>query len=134
MTRTTLIDFNPDENSQGLRYYPFMVNLDRCHENCKIPDLSGRTCVPNKTEDVNLSVFNLITRINESKTLSYHIYYIIYKIYIWKPSTCICESIIRNSVITCYKIIGVTKPITTKTTPTKTFPTKNALTNCSNKM
>ena len=73
MTRTTLIDFNPDENSQGLRYYPFMVNLDRCHENCKIPDLSGRTCVPNKTEDVNLSVFNLITRINESKTLAKHI-------------------------------------------------------------
>ena len=50
MTRTTLIDFNPDENSQGLRYYPFMVNLDRCTESCNtLDDPSGRICVPNKT-------------------------------------------------------------------------------------
>ena len=27
--------------------------------------ISGRICVPNKTEDVNLSVFNLITSKNE---------------------------------------------------------------------
>ena len=32
-------------------------------------------CVPNKTEDVNLSAFNLITRINEWKTLTQHISY-----------------------------------------------------------
>ena len=31
MTRPTLINFNPDENNQGLRYYPFMVNLDKCN-------------------------------------------------------------------------------------------------------
>ena len=31
MTRPTLIDLNPDENNQGLRYYPFMVNLDKCN-------------------------------------------------------------------------------------------------------
>ena len=30
-------------------------------------------CVPNKTEDLNLSVFNMITGINESKTLTEHI-------------------------------------------------------------
>ena len=32
-------------------------------------------CVPNKTEDLNLSVFNMITRINESKILVKHISY-----------------------------------------------------------
>ena len=31
MTRPTLIDLNPDENNQGLHYYPFMVNLDKCN-------------------------------------------------------------------------------------------------------
>ena len=31
--------------------------------------LSNKVCVPNKTEDLNLSVFNMITGINESKTL-----------------------------------------------------------------
>ena len=31
MTRPTLIDLNPDEYNQGLCYYPFVVNLDRCN-------------------------------------------------------------------------------------------------------
>ena len=36
-------------------------------------DLSNKLSVPNKTEDLNLSVFNMITGINESKTLAKHI-------------------------------------------------------------
>ena len=32
-----------------------------------------RVCAPNKTEDMNLHVFNMITRINESKTVTQHI-------------------------------------------------------------
>ena len=31
--------------------------------------MSNEVCVQNKTEDLNLSVFNMITGINESKTL-----------------------------------------------------------------
>ena len=34
-----------------------------------------KVCVPKKTEDLNLSVFNIITGINESKTLTKHISY-----------------------------------------------------------
>ena len=33
-----------------------------------LSDLSNKVCVPNNTEDLNLSVFNMITGINESKT------------------------------------------------------------------
>ena len=36
-------------------------------------DLSNNACVPNKTKDINLSVFNKITEINELKTLTTHI-------------------------------------------------------------
>ena len=36
-------------------------------------DLSNRVCVPNKTEDLNLNVFNMITRTNEWKILTKHI-------------------------------------------------------------
>ena len=36
-------------------------------------DLSNKLYVPNKTEDLNLSVSNMITGINESKTLTKHI-------------------------------------------------------------
>ena len=40
---------------------------------CKsLDDPSGRICFPNKTEDANLSLFDMITQINESKTLPKH--------------------------------------------------------------
>ena len=48
-----------------------MVKLDRCVASCNtVNDLSNKVCVPNKTEDLNLSVFNMITGINESKILT----------------------------------------------------------------
>ena len=36
-------------------------------------DLSTKVCVPSETKDLNLSVFNMITGINESKTLTKHV-------------------------------------------------------------
>ena len=43
-----------------------MVNVGRCNESCNIlDDISRRICVPNKTENVNLSVLNMIIGINE---------------------------------------------------------------------
>ena len=42
--------------------------------NCNtLNDLSNKVCIPEKTEDLNLSVFNMIAGINESKTLNNHI-------------------------------------------------------------
>ena len=67
----TLINLDPNEYSQELHYYPFAAKLDRCVASCNILyDLSNKVCVPNKTEDLNLSVFNMIKRIKESKTLT----------------------------------------------------------------
>ena len=48
-----------------LHYYPFVVKLDRRVGSCNsLNDLSNKVCVPNKTEDINLSMFNMITRLN----------------------------------------------------------------------
>ena len=59
---------------QEFHYYPFAVKLDRCVASCNnLNDLPKKVCVPNKTEDLNLSVFILIKGINESKTLAKHI-------------------------------------------------------------
>ena len=70
----TPINLRPNEYSQGLRYCPFAVNLDRSIESYNtLNDLSNRVCVPNKTEDLNLSAFNMITGINELKTFTKHI-------------------------------------------------------------
>ena len=51
-----------------------MVNLDRCDENCNtFNDPPGRICFLNKKKKVNLNVYNMIRRINVSKTLAKHI-------------------------------------------------------------
>ena len=50
------------------------LHLDRCTGSCNtLNDLSNRICSPNEREDVNLSFFNLIAGINESKGLTKHI-------------------------------------------------------------
>ena len=48
--------------------------LDKCVGSFNtLNDLSNKVCVPNKTQDLNLSVFNTIKGINESKTIRKHI-------------------------------------------------------------
>ena len=70
----TITNLHPSKYTQGLHYYQFAVNLYRCIESCNaLNDLLNKVCVPNKTEDLNLSVINMITAINESKTLTKHI-------------------------------------------------------------
>ena len=65
MIQPTLINLNPNEHSQEFHYYLFAVKLDRCVGSCNtLNDLSNKACVLNKTEDLNLSMFNMITGIN----------------------------------------------------------------------
>ena len=74
MTQPTLINLHPNEYSQEFDYYPFAVKLDRCVGSCNaLNDLFNKVCVPNKTEDLILSVFNMVTGINESEILAKHI-------------------------------------------------------------
>ena len=70
----TIIYLYPNEYSQEFQYHPFAVKLDRCVGSCNtLNDLSNKVCVPNKTEDLNVSVFHTIAGINESRTLTKHI-------------------------------------------------------------
>ena len=75
MIQPTLINLHPNEYNQEFQYYPFVVKLDRCVGICNtLNDLSNNVCVLNKTEDLNLSVFNMVTGINEPKILTKHIH------------------------------------------------------------
>ena len=65
MTQPNLINLHSNEYSQEFHYYPFAVKLDRCVGSSTLNDLSNKVCVPNKTEDLNISVLNMITGINE---------------------------------------------------------------------
>ena len=69
-TRPFLIDLNPVE----LKYYPFMITLDKCNGSCNaVYDLSIKICVLNKTKSINVKVFNVITKLKKAKTFIKHI-------------------------------------------------------------
>ena len=66
INQPTLINLHPNEYSEEFHYYPFAVKLDKCAISCgSLNNLSNKVCAPNKTENLNLSVFNMITGINE---------------------------------------------------------------------
>ena len=74
MIQPTLINLHPNEYSQKFHYYSFAVKLDSCVGSCNtLNDLSNKARISNKTEDLNLSVLNMNTGINESKTLTKNI-------------------------------------------------------------
>ena len=54
MVRPSVTDLNPAE----LKYYPFIVSLDKCSGSCNV--LSPKICVLKKTKDINVEVFNMI--------------------------------------------------------------------------
>ena len=57
----TLIDLHPNQYSQELHYYPFVVKLDKYVGSYNaLNDLSNKVYDPNKTEDLNIHVFNMI--------------------------------------------------------------------------
>ena len=69
MVRPMLIDLNLGE----LHYYRLIISMNGCDGICNtVADLFGRICVPDKMEEVNLRLFNMIEGINESRTLAKH--------------------------------------------------------------
>ena len=64
MVRPTLVDLNPVE----LKYYPFMISLNKCTGSCNV--LSPEICAPKETKDINVKVFNMITNKNEAKAMT----------------------------------------------------------------
>ena len=50
-------------NPVELNYYPLMVSLDKCSGSYNVADeFSIKICFPSKTKDVNVKVFNMITK------------------------------------------------------------------------
>ena len=67
MVRPALIDMNPVE----LKYYPFMISLNKCTGRCNI--LSPKICISKETKDINVKAFNMITNKDEAKAMTEHI-------------------------------------------------------------
>ena len=78
-----------DINSNNPMFYPFSVKINKCSGNCNnINDPYAKICVPDTVKDLNVRVFNLMSRTNETRHTEWH-----------KTCKCICrlDKIICNS-------------------------------------
>ena len=57
-----------DINSNNPMFYPFSIKVNKCSGNCNsINDPYVKICVPDIVKDLNLRVFNLMSRNNETR-------------------------------------------------------------------
>ena len=73
MIQPTLISLHPNEYSQEFHYYPFSVKLEDTLEVVLLLMTYLMKYVFKIKQDLNLPIFNIITGINELKTLTKHI-------------------------------------------------------------
>ena len=60
-------------NSNNPVFYPFSIKTNKCSGNCNnINDPYSKNCVPDVVKDLNVKVFNLIPRTNETRHIKWH--------------------------------------------------------------
>ena len=61
-------------NSNNPMFYPFSIKINKCSGNCNnIDDLYARICVPDVIKNLNVKVFNLMTRTNETRFIEWNV-------------------------------------------------------------
>ena len=69
MSRPKIINLNKDEPV----FYPLSIKVNKCNGDCNnINNPMAKLCVPNIVKDVNIKVFNLLARINETRKIVWH--------------------------------------------------------------
>ena len=54
-------------------FYPFSTKTNKCSGNCNnINDTYAKICVPDIVKDLNVKVFNQMSRNNEAKNIKWH--------------------------------------------------------------
>ena len=62
-----------DANSNNSVFYPFIIKTSKCSGNCNnINDPYAKICVPDITINLNIKVFNLMSRTNETRFIKWH--------------------------------------------------------------
>ena len=77
MSRPKLIETNPDEPV----FFPYSIKINKCSGSCNNPiHPFAKLCVSDIVKNNNVKVYNLKTRINETKNVAWH-----------KKCKCICR-------------------------------------------
>ena len=67
--RTKIIDVNNNEPV----FYPYSIKVNKCGGSCNgINDPYAKLCVPDIIKNINVKVFNLMSRINEARYIICH--------------------------------------------------------------
>ena len=59
-------------NSNEPVFYPFSIKTNKCGGSCNINDPYAKICVPDVIKDLNVKVFNLMSRTNETRFIEWH--------------------------------------------------------------
>ena len=60
-------------NSNNPIFYPFSIKTNKCSGNCNnINNPYAKICVPDVIKDLNVKVFNLMSRTNEARFIEWH--------------------------------------------------------------
>ena len=62
-----------DINSNNPIFYPFSIKINKCSANCNnINNPYAKICVPDTVKDLNVKMFNLMSRTNEMRHIKWH--------------------------------------------------------------
>ena len=62
-----------DVNKKEIVFYPLSIKVNKCSGNCNnINDFMAKLCVPDTIKDMNIKVFNMLARINETRKITWH--------------------------------------------------------------
>ena len=80
--RSEIINVNTNEPM----FYTYSIKINKCKGNCNtINDTYAKLCVPDGVKNINVKVFNLMPRTNETRHIEWH-------------KTCRCKCILDSSV------------------------------------
>ena len=69
MSKPKIIDLNKDEPV----FYQLSIKVNKCSGDCKnINDPIAKLCMPDVDKDMNIKVFNLLARIDETRKIVWH--------------------------------------------------------------
>ena len=62
-----------DMNSNNPIFYPFSIKINECSGSCNnISNPYAKICVPTDVKDLNVKVFNLMSRTNDTRFVKWH--------------------------------------------------------------
>ena len=76
-----------DTNANESVFYPYSIKVNKCSGNCNnINNPYTKVCIPDVVKKINVKVFNLMSRINETRLI------------LWQET---CKCVCRLSVAVC---------------------------------